>query len=52
MKTISISIMLSIAMLVASCSGGGKSGALGSSAAEKVYVQPGEHDDYYAFISG
>ncbi len=27
-------------------------GALGSNAAEKVYVAPGEYDDYYAFISG
>jgi len=27
-------------------------GALNSSAAEKVYVAPGEHDDYYAFMSG
>ncbi len=27
-------------------------GALGSSAAEKVYVAPGEHDSHYAFISG
>ncbi len=28
------------------------SGALGSNAAEKVYVAPGEYDEYYAFISG
>ena len=27
-------------------------GALSTNAAEKVYVAPGEHDDYYAFISG
>ena len=27
-------------------------GALNSSAAEKVYVAPGEHDDFYAFVSG
>ncbi|WP_394907697.1 Sec-dependent nitrous-oxide reductase [uncultured Mesonia sp.] len=27
-------------------------GALNSSAAEKVYVAPGEQDEYYAFISG
>jgi nitrous-oxide reductase len=27
-------------------------GALASSAAEKVYVAPGEHDEYYAFVSG
>ena len=30
----------------------GKEGALASSAAEKVYVAPGEHDAYYAFVSG
>ncbi|MCX7550134.1 Sec-dependent nitrous-oxide reductase [Xanthomarina sp. F2636L] len=27
-------------------------GALGSSAAEKVFVAPGEHDSHYAFLSG
>jgi len=27
-------------------------GALAGSAAEKVYVKPGEHDSHYAFISG
>ena len=34
--------------------GGGSSNGSSSnkSAAEKVYVAPGEHDDYYAFISG
>ncbi len=26
--------------------------ALSSNAAEKVYVAPGEHDEFYAFISG
>jgi len=31
----------------------GKNGALAhSSAAEKVYVAPGEHDEFYAFMSG
>ncbi len=30
----------------------GKEGALASSAAEKVYVAPGEHDEFYAFVSG
>lgn len=29
-----------------------RNGALASNAAEKVYVAPGEHDKYYAFISG
>jgi len=38
------------------CTGPGKTsknqGALSSNAAEKVYVAPGEHDEFYAFISG
>lgn len=31
---------------------GSKNGALASSAAEKVYVAPGEQDEFYAFLSG
>jgi nitrous-oxide reductase len=27
-------------------------GGAGGSAADKVYVKPGDHDDYYAFLSG
>ena len=41
--------------LLTSCGNNGKSGndgALRSSNAEKVYVAPGEHDEFYAFISG
>jgi len=34
------------AALVAGCAGGGKS------AAERVYVKPGEYDTHYAFLSG
>lgn len=30
----------------------GSNGALTSNAAERVYVAPGEHDEFYAFISG
>lgn len=30
----------------------GTSGGAGGSAAEKVYVKPGEHDTHYAFLSG
>ena len=43
------------AMLFASCNNSESStngSALSSSAAEKVYVAPGEHDEFYAFISG
>ncbi|MEN8124775.1 MAG: Sec-dependent nitrous-oxide reductase [Bacteroidota bacterium] len=29
-----------------------QSGALSGNAAEKVYVAPGEHDEFYAFVSG
>ena len=47
--------LIGLAMIFTSCGDQGKSssnGALSSNAAEKVYVAPGEHDDYYAFISG
>ncbi|MCE2613958.1 Sec-dependent nitrous-oxide reductase [Flavobacteriaceae bacterium D16] len=45
---------LGLALVFASCNDAGKSsnGALSSSAAEKVYVAPGEQDEYYAFLSG
>lgn len=55
MKTIlkSIIALVSISMIFASCNSSSNSnGALSSSAAEKVYVAPGEHDEFYAFISG
>ncbi len=42
-------------ILFSSCNQTGKgssNGALGSSAAEKVYVAPGEQDEFYAFLSG
>ena len=44
-----------IAIAFTSCNNGSSSqsnGALSSSAAEKVYVAPGEHDEFYAFVSG
>jgi len=47
--------ILSVLVAFTSCnnqSTNGKSGALTSSAAEKVYVAPGEHDEFYAFVSG
>ncbi|WP_303318730.1 Sec-dependent nitrous-oxide reductase [Flavivirga abyssicola] len=57
MKTILKSTLALLSVLVAftSCDNASKSnnsGALSSSAAEKVYVAPGEHDEFYAFISG
>lgn len=57
MKTRIIILMLSIPglFLYSRCNqaGDGSSGALGTAnAAEKVYVAPGEKDEYYAFMSG
>lgn len=56
MKNILKSIVatVSILMVFTGCNNqsSSKSGALSSSAAEKVYVAPGEHDEFYAFISG
>jgi nitrous oxide reductase len=39
--------LVAAAVLLAGCAGGG-----GKSAAEKVYVKPGEYDTHYAFLSG
>lgn len=46
--------LLAMAMVFTGCNNGGSGskGALNSSAAEKVYVAPGEHDEFYAFLSG
>ena len=46
--------LLSVLVAFTSCDNASKSnsGALSSSAAEKVYVAPGEHDEFYAFVSG
>ncbi|GGW22279.1 Sec-dependent nitrous-oxide reductase [Arenibacter certesii] len=47
--------LLGIFALVTSCGNQGKSssgGALSSGAAERVYVAPGEYDEFYAFFSG
>eukprot|EP01089_Gocevia_fonbrunei_P000166 TRINITY_DN10170_c0_g5_i1.p1 TRINITY_DN10170_c0_g5~~TRINITY_DN10170_c0_g5_i1.p1 ORF type:complete len:511 (+),score=73.87 TRINITY_DN10170_c0_g5_i1:71-1603(+) len=48
--------LLGFAALLNSCGNGNQgkssSGALNSSNAEKVYVAPGEHDEFYAFMSG
>jgi nitrous-oxide reductase len=43
------------AFTLTSCNNGGQkqnAGALSSNIAERVYVAPGEHDEYYGFISG
>ncbi len=55
----SLALLFAVAMGAALWSGcgqqqasTGKSGALSTSAAEKVYVAPGEKDEFYAFMSG
>lgn len=51
---IKISMMLGLAGLVLGCSSNNNrsQGALSGNVAERVYVQPGEHDEFYAFLSG
>ncbi len=47
-------VLLGFALVLSGCNNkdSGNSGALSSGAAEKVYVAPGEQDDFYAFLSG
>ena len=45
---VAAAVLLTVAVLLAGCGGMGG----GKSAAEKVYVKPGEYDSYYAFLSG
>ena len=60
LKSIPFLAFLALSLTMSSCVevGGGSassdnsSGALGKSTAERVFVAPGEHDEYYAFISG
>lgn len=55
MKTRTILILALATILagaVVSCKQGDSNGALGNDAASKVYVKPGEHDEFYAFLSG
>ncbi|MEQ9308635.1 MAG: Sec-dependent nitrous-oxide reductase [Balneolaceae bacterium] len=40
------------ALAGSACTQSNNNGALGGSAAEKVYVAPGEQDEFYAFLSG
>lgn len=50
---LSLSLFL-FTFILNSCgnTGDGNQGALTGNAAEKVYVAPGEHDEFYAFVSG
>ena len=55
MKRSWVALLASVAMMagalaISGCAAGG--GKSAGSAAEKVYVKPGEHDAYYAFLSG
>ncbi len=56
MKTIfrTIGLCYLSILLLASCGNNNnkKQGALTGNAAERVYVAPGEHDEFYAFVSG
>ncbi len=59
MKTLfkSVFALLTLSIFLTSCgnnstNNNSTSGALSSSNAEKVYVAPGEHDEFYAFVSG
>ncbi|HLU51646.1 MAG TPA: Sec-dependent nitrous-oxide reductase [Flavobacteriaceae bacterium] len=49
-----IALLSSLILLLTGCgnNNSGSSGAMSSSAAEKVYVAPGEYDEVYAFLSG
>ena len=54
---INVVLLLSVLIGIVSCNNSESTnqntkGALGSNAADKVYVAPGEYDEYYAFISG
>ncbi len=53
LNRISVVISALVAMIIVGCSpNGGSNGALSSSVAERVYVAPGEQDEFYAFMSG
>ena len=52
-RFLSLILLLALALVSSRCTNGNKGGALGTTgAAERVYVAPGEMDDYYAFMSG
>src|SRR5690625_1874004 len=46
--------MAGVALLLSSCGNQGRSsnGALSSNAAERVFIPPGEYDEFYGFLSG
>jgi len=51
--TLAIVFILAAIFVIQSCTqNGNNKSALSSNIAERVYVAPGEHDEFYAFISG
>ena len=51
-KIVSFLLAIPFIFILGSCNQGGNGGALGNSNADRVYVAPGEHDEFYGFISG
>lgn len=51
-KLFSAFILASLVLVSCGDNKANKKGALSTNAADKVYVAPGEHDEFYAFISG
>jgi nitrous-oxide reductase len=51
-KLFSAFILASLFLVSCGDNKANKKGALSTNAADKVYVAPGEHDEFYAFISG
>lgn len=49
---VSFAVIAALLMLTACQQSGNKSGALSGSLAERSFVPPGQHDDFYAFVSG
>ena len=44
--------LLTILIVLSGCGPQGGNGALGGDIAQRVYVAPGEHDEFYALVSG
>jgi nitrous-oxide reductase len=51
-KSFLILLMFGLSLAIVSCQQGSGNSALKSSTAEKVFVAPGEYDEFYAFVSG
>ncbi len=51
-KSIVVSVLAAALFCLPSCETTQNKGALEGNVAEKVYVKPGEYDEFYAFVSG